>query len=169
MFKVNDYLVYSSNGVCKVENIEMMSLKNQELEYYILSPVYNNKMTIKIPVNNKNLSVREIMSKNEVMSLIDYISKNETLEIEDYRRKNEEYEAIIKSGNSKSIIKVINSIMLEEDEKGSLGKKINKTEEDILISARKQIYQEMAIVLEIDVDDVEDYIKNNIEYNALHQ
>lgn len=169
MFKINDYLVYSSNGVCKVENIEVMSLKNQELEYYILSPVYNNKMTIKIPVNNKNLSVREIMSKNEVMSLIDYISKNETLEIEDYRRKNEEYKAIIKSGNSKSIIKVINSIMLEEDEKGSLGKRINKTEEDILTSARKQIYQEMAIVLEIDVDDVEDYIKSNIEYNALHQ
>ena len=162
MFKINDYLVYGSNGVCKVDNIEKMSLKNQELEYYILSPVYNSKMTIKIPVNNKNLSIRELMSKDEVMNLIEYISKNETIEIEDFRKKNQEYKAIIRNGNAEEIIRVINSIKLEEEEKASLGKKINKTEEDILVIARKQLYQEMAIVLEINVDEVEAYIVNNI-------
>ena len=31
-----------------------------------------------------------------------------------------------------------------------------------MISASKQLYQEMAIVLDIDVDEVQDYIKNNI-------
>lgn len=162
MFRINDYLVYGSNGVCKVENIEKMSLRNQELEYYILSPVYNNKMTIKIPVNNTNLSIRELMSKSEVMNLIEYIAKNETVEIEDFRKKNQEYKAMIRNGNAEEIIRVINSIKLEEDEKASLGKKINKTEEDILLIARKQLYQEMAIVLGINVDEVEDYIINNI-------
>lgn len=162
MFKINDYVVYGLNGVCMVEDIEKMILKNQELEYYILSPINNKKMTIKIPVDNKTMSIRELMSENEVMNLIECISKRETIEIEDYRKKSQEYKTIIRSGNVLEIIKVINSINLEKNEKASLGKKINKTEDDILVSAKKQLYQEISIVLGININDVEEYIKKNI-------
>lgn len=162
MFKVNDYVVYGLNGVCMVEDIEKMMLKNKEQEYYILYPINNKKMTIKIPVDNKTMSIRELMSKNEVMNLIEFISKKEIIQIDDYRKKNQEYKTIIRSGNVIDIIKVINSINLEKDEKASLGKKINKTEDDILISAKKQLYQEMSIVLDININEVEDYIIKNI-------
>ena len=162
MFKINDYVVYGSNGVCKVTDIEQVTLRNEELEYYILSPVYNEKMTIKTPVNNQKILMRELMTKAEIVNLLKEISKNETVEIEDSRRRVEEYKAIIRRGNAEELIKVINSIKVEKDEKISIGKKLNKTDEDIMISASKQLYQEMAIVLEIDVDEVQDYIKNNI-------
>ena len=162
MFKINDYVVYGSNGVCKVTDIEQVTLRNEELEYYILSPVYNEKMTIKTPVNNQKILMRELMTKAEIVNLLKEISKNETVEIEDSRRRVEEYKAIIKRGNAEELIKVINSIKLEKDEKNSIGKKLNKTDEDIMISASKQLYQEMAIVLDSDVDEVQDYIKNNI-------
>ncbi|WP_291648420.1 CarD family transcriptional regulator [Clostridium sp.] len=162
MFKINDYVVYGSNGVCKVTDIEQVTLRNEELEYYILSPVYNEKMTIKTPVNNQRILMRDLMTKAEIVNLLKEISKNETVDIEDSRRRVEEYKAIIKRGNAEELIKVINSIKLEKDEKNSIGKKLNKTDEDIMISASKQLYQEMAIVLEIDVDEVQDYIANNI-------
>lgn len=106
--------------------------------------------------------MRELMTKAEIVNLLKEISKNETVEIEDSRRRVEEYKAIIRRGNAEELIKVINSIKLEKDEKISIGKKLNKTDEDIMISASKQLYQEMAIVLDIDVDEVQDYIKNNI-------
>lgn len=162
MFKVNDYIVYGLNGVCKVEDIEKVSISREEHEYYILSPVYNSKMTIKIPVNNKALSLRKLMTKTEVEDLIELFAKNEILEIEDTRKKIQEYKAIIKSGVAEEVIKVINSIRLEENEKASLGKKLNKTDEDIMVSAKKQLYEEIAIVLDINLDEVGDYIKNNI-------
>ncbi|MPM13327.1 hypothetical protein SDC9_59683 [bioreactor metagenome] len=162
MFKINDYVVYGSNGVCIVKDIEKVTLRSEELEYYILSPVYNDRMTIKIPVNNKKISMRELMTKVEIMNLIGEISKNEIVEIEDSRKKVEEYKAIIKKGNAEDLIKVINSIKLEENEKSLIGKKLNKTDEDIMLSARKQLYQEMAIVLAINVDEVQDYIKSNM-------
>ena len=162
MFKVNDYIVYGLNGVCKIEDIEKVSISREEHEYYILSPVYNSKMTIKIPVNNKALSLRKLMTKTEVEDLIELFAKNEILEIEDTRKKIQEYKAIIKSGVAEEVIKVINSIRLEENEKASLGKKLNKTDEDIMVSAKKQLYEEIAIVLDINLDEVGDYIKNNI-------
>ncbi len=160
MFKINDYVIYGSKGVCKGEDKEKISMRDKELEYYILSSMNNPRMTIKIPVNN-NMFIRELISKSDVVSLIAYASKNETMEIEDYRKKNQEYKSIIKSGNLTEIIKVINSIKLEKNEKASLGKKINKTEEDILISAKKQLYQEMAIVLGININEVDEYITTN--------
>ena len=141
-----------------------MILRNEELEYYILSPINNKKMTIKIPVNNKTMSIRDLMSKKEIMNLIEFISKKETIEIEDYRKKNQEYKSIIRSGNVTDIIKVINSINVEKDEKESLGKKINKTEDDILMNAKKQLYQEISIVLGININEVEAYIDNNIQH-----
>ena len=91
MFKVNDYIVYGVNGVCKVEDIEQVSIRKEQHEYYILSPVYNSKMTIKIPVENKALSLRKLMTKTEVEDLIELFAKNETLEIEDTRKKIQEY------------------------------------------------------------------------------
>lgn len=163
MFKINDYVVYGLNGVCMIEDIEKMLLKDKELEYYILAPINNKKMTIKIPVNNKTMAIRELMSKNEVMNLIECISKKETIEIDDFRKKNQEYKSIIRSGNVLEIIKVINSINLEKDEKASLGKRINKTEDDILINAKKQLYQEISIVLGININEVEDYIRECIQ------
>lgn len=162
MFKINDYVVYGSNGVCRITDIENVSLRNEELEYYILSPVYNDRMTIKIPVNNQKISMRELMTKAEISNLIVEISKNEVVEIEDTRKKIEEYKAIIKRGNAEDLIRVINSIKLEENERISVGKKLNKTDEDIMISARKQLYQEIAIVLDMNVDEVQNYIKSNI-------
>ncbi|MFU7516048.1 CarD family transcriptional regulator [Clostridium sp. HCS.1] len=163
MFKINDYVVYGLNGVCMIEDIEKMLLKDKELEYYILAPINNKKMTIKIPVNNKTIAIRELMSKNEVMNLIECISKKETIEIDDFRKKNQEYKSIIRSGDVLEIIKVINSINLEKDEKASLGKRINKTEDDILINAKKQLYQEISIVLGININEVDDYIKKCIQ------
>ena len=164
MFKINEYVVYGQNGVCMIEDIEKMILRNEELEYYILSPINNKKMTIKIPVNNKTMSIRDLMSKKEIMNLIEFISKKETIEIEDYRKKNQEYKSIIRSGNVTDIIKVINSINVEKDEKESLGKKINKTEDDILMNAKIQLYQEISIVLGININEVEAYIDNNIQH-----
>ena len=115
-----------------------------------------------MPVNNKNFSLRKLMTKDEPMDLIEGISRNETVEVEDARKKIQEYKSIIKSGNAEEIIKVINSIKLEETETASLGKKLNNTYEYIMGVAKKQLYEEFAIVLKINVDEVGDYIKNNI-------
>ena len=73
MFKVNDYVMYGSMGVCKIIDIskeKYLNSSNDEVEFYVLETVYKNKMTIKIPVNNTKISMRKIITKEEVLSLI---------------------------------------------------------------------------------------------------
>ena len=163
MFNINDYVVYGSNGVCKIQDIKKeKNMGGIEEEYYILVPVYNERMTIKTPVNNPRVLMREVLTKDEVMELIKLMAKNEVVDIEDIKKRNEAFRIGLRSGDGEELIKIINSIKLEKKEKEALGKKLNKTEEDIMVNARKQLYQEFSIALNIDIDDVKEYVLNNI-------
>lgn len=163
MFKINYYVVYGSTGVCQVKDIKSEKTNNnEEIEYYILNPVYDRRMTIKTPVMNRKVSMRDIMTKEDVSILINKIADNEVISIENIRERNETFKNIIRDGDSDDLIKVINTIKMEQEEKLSIGKKLNKTEEDIMLIAKKKLYEEFAIVLDIPVEEVSLYIKEKI-------
>ena len=67
MFKVNDYIMYGTTGVCKIIEIKKEKfLGRQEMEYYILEPVYSKNTVIKIPVDNTTIKMREVLSKEDI-------------------------------------------------------------------------------------------------------
>ena len=77
MFKVNDYVIYNSMGVYKIIDIRKeKDINDEETEYYIMQPVYGNNLTIKTPVDNTKIFMREILDKDDAMSLLSlYLSK----------------------------------------------------------------------------------------------
>lgn len=162
MFKINYYVVYGSTGVCEVKDIKREKSNNEEVEYYILNPVYDRRMTIKTPVLNRKVLMRDIMTKEDVSLLINKISDNEVISIENARERIEAFKSIVRNGTSDDLIKVINTIKIDKEEKLSIGKKLNKTEEDIMVSAKKKLYEEFAIVLDIPIEEVSSYIKEKI-------
>lgn len=163
MFKINYYVVYGSTGVCQVKDIKReKDNNNEEIEYYILNPVYDRRMTIKTPVLNRKVYMRDIMTREDVSLLINKIADNEVISIDNARERAETFKRIIRNGESDELIKVINTIKLDKEEKLNMGKKLNKTEEDIMLAAKKKLYEEFAIVLDIPVENVSLYIKEKI-------
>lgn len=65
MFKIGDYIMYSLTGVCKVTDIiKEKYFDSDEKDYYVLEPVYaTTKTVIKIPVDNKKVFMRPIITK----------------------------------------------------------------------------------------------------------
>ena len=163
MFKINYYVIYGSTGVCQVKDIKReKDNNNEEIEYYILNPVYDRRMTIKTPVLNRKVYMRDIMTREDVSLLINKIADNEVISIENARERAETFKNIIRNGESDDLIKVINTIKIDKEEKLNMGKKLNKTEEDIMLAAKKKLYEEFAIVLDIPVENVSLYIKEKI-------
>ncbi len=163
MFKINDYVVYGLTGVCLIIDIKKeKNLSNDEIEYYVLQPVYQNKMIIKTPVNNPKVSMRELMTKDEVLSLIASTPEKKTIWINNFRQRKEKYKVALKTGKSEEWIKIIKTINHEKEEKSVIGKKIAQTDEYILKMARKHLYEEFAIVLNISPDEVASYILGQI-------
>ena len=165
MFKVNDYVMYGSMGVCKIIDIskeKYLNSSNDEVEFYVLETVYKNKMTIKIPVNNTKISMRKIITKEEVLSLISRISETETTWIDNDKQRSANFKAALKSGKSEDYIKIIKTLHIEKQEKSAAGKKLRKMDEDIMKAAEKQLYEEFAIALDISPDEVIPFILDNI-------
>ncbi len=163
MFKVNDYVVYGSTGVCRITAIGKDEYTgNNDIEYYVLHPVYNDNMTIKIPVNNPKVSMRPILTKEEVLSLIAAMPDEETIWIDDSRERSELFKTILKKGNCEEWIKLIKTLHLEKETRLATGKTLTNTDEEIMRSAEKQLNEEFAIVLNISLDEVLPYILAHI-------
>jgi CarD family transcriptional regulator len=163
MFKVNVYVVYGSVGVCQIRDIRKDEYNiNDETKYYVLKPVYGDNMTIKIPVNNPNVSMRAVLTKEEVLSLIVTMPINETIWIDDNRERSEQFTAVLRTGKTEECAKLIKTIYLEKEARSAEGRTVTKKDEDILNIAEKHLNEEFAIVLDISPDEVAPYILEHI-------
>ncbi|HWR43229.1 CarD family transcriptional regulator [Sporomusa sp.] len=165
MFKVNDYVIYGSTGVCKITDIGRDKYSSDETEYYILHPVHNNNMTIKTPVNNPSVLMRPILTKDEVLSLITSMPEKETFLIDNNRERSITFKAALKTHQDEELIRIIKTLYLEKQAKSVVNKKLTKTDEDIMNTAEKQLYEEFAIALNISPDEVLPYILEHISYH----
>ena len=97
MFKVNDYIVCASNGVCKLINIEVpsMSICDEEVQYYKLEPIYENESVLYIPVNNDKIVMRKVVSENEAKELIKSIPSIELLYFDSDKGYDQKYKEIM--------------------------------------------------------------------------
>lgn len=163
MFKVNDYVVYGTRGVFQIIDIKKEKHKSSdETEYYILQPVCNNKMTIKTPVNNSKVLMREIMTKDDVSSLIAAMPEEETIWINDDKQRNEIFKAALRTGKNEELIKIIKALHIAKEKRSVIGKKLRKTDEYIMETAEKQLHEEFAIALNILPSEVGSYILGHI-------
>jgi len=163
MFRINDYVVYNSTGVCQITDIiNDKDASGNLVEYYILQPVSNKKMIIKSPVNNPKVSIRKVMSKEDAIALISIMPELETVWINDHRLRNQSFKAALKTGECEELAKLIKTLYLKREEVSVLGKKLTKADEDILKAAEEHLYEEFAIALNIPQDEVVSYIQEHV-------
>lgn len=163
MFKVNDYVVYGLTGVCRVEDIMRSDHDdNSETQYYVLQPVYNDNMTIKVPVNNPNILMRSISTKDDVLSLIAMMPGIDTIWIDNDKERVNNYKSALRTGKTEEWAKVIKTLYREREARTAEGRKLKKTDEDILNTAEKYLNEEFAVVLNIAPNEVTDYILEHI-------
>lgn len=163
MFKVNDYIVYGSTGVCQITDISRdESIGNGETEYYVMKPAFNDNMIIKIPVNNPQVMMRRVIKKDDVSALIQRIPQEDTTWIDNEKQRRSYFTAALKTGKSEELIKVIITIHREKEARSAVGRKLTKTDEDIMNAAEKQLYEELAVAMSISPDEAVEYVRQNI-------
>ncbi|KYZ75430.1 transcriptional regulator [Anaerosporomusa subterranea] len=150
-------------GVCQITDIRKDEyINNDETEYYVLQPVYNNNMTIKTPVNNPNAFMRAIITKDEILSLIAMMPKIDPILIDNGKQRCDYFKAALKTGKNEEWVKIIKTLYEEKKAKSVVKKKLTKTDEGIMNTAEKQLNEEFAIALNISPDEVLSYILEHI-------
>ena len=159
MFEVNDYIMYGVTGVCRVTGIEEKIINHIKKDYYVLSPVYSKNIVIKIPVDNKKVTMRKLHTKEEIESLINSMPSKETLWIDDDRERSEKFKSMLRSGNCEELITLIKSIY---SKKKLSGKCSYKNDNEIMILAEKLLNEEFSVILKIKPEEVKSYILSHV-------
>lgn len=164
MYKVGEFVIYGSEGVCEIEDISELTISefSKKNNYYTLKPVHDNgKMFVPI---DTNVFMRPIITYEEIQTVIKQIPLIERIDCSamNYRVLQDYYKTLIRSHDCIDLFKLIINI---DDKRTSLmqnRKKLNQIDEKFMKMATNLIEDEFSIVLGIPREKVEDYIKSKI-------
>lgn len=157
MFNIGDYVVYKKD-VCRVN--EYKSNFINDIDYYSLVPVMDSSLKIEVPVSSE--LIRGVIDKDKANNIIDNIVNIDVITSNDRLIENE-YKNLLHDGSYDSLIKIIKTTYLRNSERLNSKKKISEKDSNYFNLAEKYLYSEFAIALDMDYDNVRDYIIDRIE------
>ena len=160
MFKINDVVVYGSQGICKVEKIETKQIGKQTANYYVLKPLFKENTAVFVPVQNEALTskMKNVLTKAQAEELIGKIVLIDVIKPSDEAEKRELYKTVLSSGDRERLVSLIKTIRSEKEYRHESGKKLNINDEQTLRKAELLLYSEFAFVLGCEPDEVKNII-----------
>lgn len=165
MYEIGDYIVKSVNGVCKVEDILYLSMSEAEEDklYYLLVPVDDKKEKIYLPVDTTNLTIRRVMTEEEVWELIHKVPEIEEESITNEKLCERKYKEAVRSCNPEVLIGIIKMIYMRRRKRIERGKKSTVVDERYFRLAENSLYSELGFVLQKDKEEISELIAESVE------
>lgn len=165
MYQIDDVVVYGLHGVCRITEIEEKEFAGESHLYYTMHPVFNNRSTFFVPVDNEKSKkkVRTLLSSNEIKELIHTMPQQEEIKVANEKQRKETYKTIIESGDRGEIMRLVKTLYERREAQQKAGKKQHLVDERFMKEAETVLYDEFAFVLNIERDSVIEYIKNELK------
>ena len=156
MYNINDYIIYKKE-VCKILEIIPNYYNNQD--YYLLQQLSDNTLTIKAPINSKD--IRSVITITKVKEIIKDIPNIEVIK-SDTKTLENTYKELISTGKHTDLIKIIKTSYLRNKERIDNNKKTTDKDNYYFNLAEKYLYNEFSIVLNLSYDETKQYVINNV-------
>ena len=164
MFQVNDIVRYGMNGVCRISEAVLRAVGNEQKEYFVLRPVHDERSTLFVPLDNAVLmgKMQPVLSKDQVLQLIDQMPAMQQEWIVDENQRRSTFREMMVCEDRLQLIGMIKVIYERERVLREQGKKLRLDDEKALRTAEKLLYDEFALALEMQPDQVLSYIKEKL-------
>ena len=160
MYRVGDYIIYGGEGVCRVEAIgpAHASALDQSRTYYTLKPLYHSG-TIFAPTD-VSVRMRPVLTKCEAQALLDGIPDmcSDYARSADPKETAAQYKAYLETYNCIDLLHLIRMIYSKNREAILQKKGCGQTDDRYLRRAKELLHGELAIALDIPLDQVEGVI-----------
>ncbi len=165
MFQINDTVIYGSHGVCTISEIARQTIDGKDVNYYVLTPAFEGKFTIFVPVDNDALTgkMRKILSADEIHALLKAMPDEELIWIDDDNARKEHFRIILQDGDRQELIRLIKTLYVQQQRRKESGKRLLVADERTFQDAERLLYEEFAYVLNLERDQVLPYIISQIE------
>lgn len=167
MFKIGDTVV-CSNGVCRIEKIGPLTGMGKSVankKYYTLRPCFDDAATIYVPVEGDDEALRFALGRKEVKKLMSEIDDLEQIDISDEKQREMEYKNAVNSKDPRKLIRIIKTMYFRRKARIESGKKSTAIDERYFRIAENRLYEELALALSKDREEVKECIRQYIEKN----
>ena len=168
MFQIGDYVYYASGGVCSVSDICYAPLSGmpQDRQYYVLRPAVGADGVMYVPVNSEIVFLRGLLSKDEAEALLEQIPSIQVFEEPNAKALREKYLGAMRQHDPVDWVRVIKTVYRRIGEKTARAQRISETERSFAESAKRYLYAELALALDLQGVDMEEYIADHIRKMA---
>lgn len=157
MFNIGDFILYNYN-VCKIKSIQSI----HEHDYYVLNPVDDESLVVKVPLDSADKLLRHVMNKEESLSLIKRMPSIEEIKVNDHSLENE-YKKLMTTGNRDDLVKIIKTTYNRNKFRTDNGKKVGEKDSNYFNLAEKALYNELGISLGMNFDETKEYVINALK------
>ena len=162
MYQIGDLVVYGSTGVCRVDGFSNPDGNSDKL-YYRLSPFYQSGV-VHIPASMEQTALRQIMTADAAKELLSQIS---AIPVEIFRERtiqqlSQRYQAILRSGDSLQLLSLILSVQEKRRQAEAQKRRLGMVDERYGRQAEKILFGELAVALDISMDDVSRLISDRL-------
>lgn len=158
MYNVGDVVIYSTHGLCSIEDICEQTYSDITKTYYVLQPLNDSKLTIRTPTDNAKNQLRNIIDKEEALKILHSFTSPGVEWLEQSTHRMRLHVEIIKTGDRQKQADLLNTLFRKRLEYIAIEKKFPKQEEKLLHSLQEIIFSEFSIVLNKSSDEIYDYV-----------
>ena len=168
MFATGDYLYYASEGVCFVADIRTSPLKGmpEDKLYYVLRPC-RSESTVYVPVDNDAVFLRKLMTTDEANQFLDAIPNLQTFDEPNAKALKTRYIEAMRMHTPTEWVRVIKTVRKRSEKLASVSKtqKLSETERSYAVDAKRHLFSELSLALDVPYGEVEQFIRRHIEEN----
>jgi CarD family transcriptional regulator len=147
MFNIGDLVIYSSHGMCHIDDICEKTYFGVTRSYYVLHPLQDSKLMISVPVDNDKVTMLELIHRDEAEEILESFKLPGIGWIELNNLRNQIYSETVKTGNHKEISKIVNTLMRKKHKAEVNGKKFFERDSKLLAFVQKILFTELAVSL----------------------
>lgn len=165
MFNVGEYVIYGSEGVCRVEAIGNPGIAglDKNRTYYTLSPVYRSGK-IHTPIDT-TIIMRNVVSRDYADRLIEKIKDISTdLDVpKDAKLASLYYRDLVRSYDCPKLLSVIKYVFKKQREFALIKRNLPAVDVKFSKMAEEMLYSEFAFVLGVDPKEIKTRITESFE------
>lgn len=165
MFHCGEQVLYGIHGVCEIINIEAKKISGKVTEYYVLQPIEQPGSIYYVPTQNQAAvaKMRPVLTQEELHDMLHSADVQEDAWIEDENLRKQHYISLISSGDRVALIRMVHTLHKHKAQQLAGGKRLHLCDENFLRDAQKLLDSEISLVMDIQYDDVKQYVKDILE------
>jgi CarD family transcriptional regulator len=164
MFNIGDLLFYGTNGVCRVSEICSSPFDSSDTRsFYKLTPIAENtSLVIYTPVENTQVVMRSLISKEEAEALLARIPSIEKVAVAIEKHRKDAYRETIREGNPEGFVKIIKTVRARRELFRRTRRRVPDMDNDFEHTAKTCLYGELSAVLGICREEIHRIITESI-------